>query len=321
MAIDKAQIESYLSELGLSPEVNAAVLGDLTSNDQRAVQFVGQRLRHDAFTRKTQELSTREQEIQTTANTQVAEYARQLGDAQKRIDKIMTDFQESEISAATANARIRGIKEKFQLSDEDLPTVTPETRKEPVVNQPNIDIEARLKSFETDLVNRLLPDMTAMPMINVIQYDMARQHQELIGKPMTRDEMLDIVRESAKSKTSLDSVWKAKYNIDGLVAQKNIDSAIQADRISQEEIRVRKQTEDALAGVSSRNSAQPHAEGVLGRKFNLQFDEQTLPNGSNGNKATNQPENQQTPKLSGEQRAINKWIERRTKGIPLGKMA
>jgi len=231
----------------------------------------------------------------------------------------MNDFQESEISAATANARLRAVKERFQLSDEDIPAFTTATRKEPEVNQPAIDIDKRLKEFEENLVARLLPDMTALPQLTAIQFDMARQHEALLGKPLSREDMLDIVKESAKNKTSLESVWKSRFNIDQLSEQRRIDDAIKKDRLEQEEIRVRKQTEDALAGVQNRNSANPTADGVLGRKFNLQSTEQTLPTGSNGNKApVNQP---QTPALSGAERAINKWVERRTKGIPLGKSA
>ncbi len=95
MAIDANRVTSLIDELGLEGPDKDYFTRVLTTNERAATQFVGQRERQDLLTRRTQELSTKERELERRANEQATEYARELQAADDKIRKIMADFEKA----------------------------------------------------------------------------------------------------------------------------------------------------------------------------------------------------------------------------------
>src|SRR5207244_10661733 len=117
------RVTVLIDEFGLEVPDKDYFTKVLTTNEKAATQFIGQRERHDKFTRLTQDLSTKERDLDRRVNDQITEYAQQLQAADERIKKIMGDFESESISRATAEARLMKVKQVYNLSDEDIPNV------------------------------------------------------------------------------------------------------------------------------------------------------------------------------------------------------
>lgn len=334
MAIDAARITSLIDELGLEGADKDYFTNVLTKNEKAATQFAGQRERHDAFTRRTQELSTKEKDLSARANAAIAEYAQQLQAADNKVRQIMADFEKETISRATAEARLQKVKTTYNLSDEDIPAVDPtsnagngnrgsRTSGTGQGSDGGIDIKSVLADFKKQLLAELGPELAAFPRVAAIQNEILAQHQELTGKRMTRAQMEELMKISqAADGPNLMTAWRQKYDIDTIEKTKEREGWAKEERKKWDDELKAKNSEEALRGVRNTTEGTVKAHSpVIGRKFNTHDEPanrtvETKP--TQQNTQVTQPANDRGPKLSGAERAAARFIERRNNGIPMG---
>lgn len=324
MPIDKQKVAEYVAELGLPKEQTDSLIATITGDEKAATQFVGQRLRHSDYTTKTQELAEQRNRLNQEYTTAVADYAGKLTEAESRINAIVRDLETSKISEATANARLMSVKNKYNLSDEDIPALDV---KNPAGTGPvpgsapggAIDIESRLKTFQQELMSNINRELIQLPRIAALQTDLYNSHRDITGKPLTRAEMDELISESAKQKLPLETVWEKKYNIPDLRFNKRLEEEVAKRLADEEAARRAKASEDALAGVRrhEQSPSQVHSP-VIGRQFDQRADNRPAP--ASGQATQPQTQTQATPvaKPSGAERAAARFIERRNAGIPMG---
>jgi len=321
MAVSREQLAEYVAELGLPEEQTKTLTDTLLSNDKAATQFVGQRLRHADYTKKTQELNQHKQSIEAQATQQITEYATQLSAAQNKIQAIMGDMEKESISAATANARLRKVKETYNLSDDDIPAI--EGVEKPAGTAPNapstVDIDAKLNDFRNSLIKTIREDLMAMPRVSAIQADISQEHQELTGKRLTRAEHNELLDLATKNKMRLEDAWEQKYGISALRSSKSDEEKKKKWQSEWEAEQRAKNSNAAMAGVRPNDPNQENFQSpVLGKKFQESVDPaRPAADKSQPSQPAQQP-GQSGPKLTGAERAAAKFLERRSNGIPMG---
>lgn len=322
MPVDRQLLESCCQEAsGGNEAIRASLLETYSKpeNDAAAVAFTGGFLRTQDYTRKTTDAA----KVKADSETLIAQYTTQLQESENKIKKVMGDLSKSRISQAEANARLMDIKEKYALSDEDIPTPSELTITEKTGHvargSVDVNIDEKLQEFKTgflkEISDKLIPQLTALPEIGAIQHYIRDQHRELFGKGLTRTEETEILNESRKTGNSLEQVWEQKY----AVSDKRLEARDKATetrlRGQWEEEQKKKNSEAALEGVR-RNADEDYQSQspVLGRKYDL-HDEPVRDPGKAPEKQTQTPDR----KLSGAERAASKFIERRSNGVPMGK--
>lgn len=325
MAIDNARVTSLIDELGLEGADKDYFTKVLTTNEKAATQFVGQRERHDLLTRRTQDLSTKERDLERRANEQVTAYAQQLQEADDRIKKIMTDFEKAEISRATAEARLMKVKETYNLSDEDIPVVQVQQQQRQQEPQ-SLDIKKILTDFKRELLSELSPELAAFPRVAAIQNEILARHQELIGKRLTQVEMEELMKTSqAENGPSLMNAWRQKFGIDAIEKTKEREEWSKEDRRKWDDEQKARASEEALRGVKrSADGNIKHLSPVF-REYQTHDEPGTRDMTPAARQQQQQDHQQQrttevqnTPKLSGAERAAARFMERRNAGIPMG---
>jgi hypothetical protein len=316
MAVSKEELAQYVSELGLPQEQTDQLVTTLMGNAAAATQFVGQRMRHADYTKKTQELATQRQTLEQGANQQIHQYAQQLAEAQNRITSIMTDLEKEQISSATANARLRKVKETYNLSDQDIPAIeVPNPAGSAAKNQP-VDLDKRFDDFRNGLLSTIRQDMLAMPRINTIMSDISAEHQELTGKRLSRTEMNELLDKAEKQKMRLEDAWRDQYKVDDLRTAKRDEANKAQWRKEFEEEQRKRASDDAMAGVRRVDPTRDQMQSpILKHQFELNQDPGRA---QTGQVPTPQTQTQNGPKVSGAERAAAKFLERRSNGIPLG---
>lgn len=322
MPISKEELQSYLEEIGLSDEIRAKALDELTADQEKANKFAGQRLRFKDYTQKTQALAEDRKKVEQ-ANEQLKEFAKELSTADEKVRKVMSDLETEKISRYTAEARLQRLKEQYQLSDEDIPKVTapnPEDKKVPV----GIDIDAKMEEFKTKLLgeisNKLLPELAGLSKMSAIQMEMRDEHKALTGKTLTKQELFDLHKLAGEQKVTLEQAWENKYGIPSLRTEKEFESRLAKEHQKWEEEQTRKASEDALAGVRrNREDKSPLLSSVLKHKFDQHADPYKPAPATEDKGGKPADKGGQELKLSGAERAAIKWQERRAKGIKLGK--
>lgn len=325
MAVKREDVARYVAELGLPQEQTDSLITTIMSNEQSAVQFVGQRLRHDDFTRKTQELGSQRQGLEQRANEQIQAYASQLQTAQDRIEKIMEDLGKAKINETTANARLLKVKEKFNLSDEDIPALevhNPAGTAMPTSQSaaPDINIDKKLETFKRDLFKELMPEMMAVMNFVPKYADVAEQHKSLTGKSLTRKDFEEITTHAKDKRVTFEQAWEEKYGIPEVRASKRDEENKRKWREEWETEQKRRASEDALAGV---RRTDPGRESLASPVLRKQFQQQSEPPAQTQPPAQQQAQptaqqQQAGPRLSGAERAAAKFMERRSQGIPMG---
>lgn len=326
MPVTKEQIEQVVSEIGLSETSQKALVEELLADQNKAAQFIGQRLRHSDYTQKTQQLSNEKKQLETQAREAIQQYANQLALAQTKIDEIVNSYEQEKISAATANARLQSVKTKYNLTDEDVPSVTNSNGVTPAANATpqggSIDLDRRLEEFENKLINRLLPELAALPRINAIQNDIYAQHRTLTGKDLTRQEMfelMEISKESGKKgqPLSIESAWEQKYNIPKIRVDQQVEAEVKKRLDEAEAKRKQEESERALTGARQTiNGGQQQSQSILSPVLKRQF--QQNPDPANGSGQADKSTPAPGPKQTGAERAALKYLSRRQQGIPLG---
>jgi hypothetical protein len=336
MAIDANRVTALIDELGLPDKDKTYLTGVLTdpANERAATQFIGQRERHDVLTRKTQELATERAGLESRVNSEVTRYATELAQADERIKRIMKDYETAEISRTTAEARLRKVKETYNLSDEDIPSVEPQPRRaaDTPVGLTEESVTAMLSKFEDSLMKKLAPELTAFPRVAAVLDEIDARHTELTGNRLTYDEKKELMDASSKTEgLTLMGAWKDKYKISEIEEEKRFDTRLTAERQKWDDDLKKRNSEDALRGV--RRSAEgdfKHLSPVF-REYKTNDDpgqrqmepvaRQQNDSGDRQTPPARVAQVQNEPKLSGAERAAAKFIERRNAGIPMGKEA
>jgi hypothetical protein len=326
MPVDPKRIQELVSELNLKEADRDYLLKLFTDNPDSATAFVGQRERHDAFTRRTQELSQKEKDLEKRANDSVTAYAQQLNEAQERLRRIMEDFQNSEISRTKAETLLRKVKEVYGLSDEDIPKI-----QDPALtagksggngSSPSaIDIDKKLSEFKDALIKELSPHFRVLPTISNIQQEIKERHRELTGKRLTQAEMAELMQMSMKDDgPTLEQAWRSKYEIDKLEKQREREEWRKEDRQKWEDEVKARNSEEALRSVRATADGQFKHLSPVFREYKRHEDGTFASKPPDASKPPERvPAVENNVKLSGAERAAKRFIERRQAGIPMGK--
>lgn len=322
MPIDKKELRRYIEELNLSEPLTANLLQELEADEKRAVQFVGQRLRQDDFTRKTQELADQRKTLESAVSGQVKEYAQKLQEADQKVANILKDLEGERINRATAEMKLKRVAEQYEIHDDDLKSIIasnepPISRNAPPAGITEEKLAEILAKRETELVNKLMPELMSFPQISAIQQEIRDNHFELTGKRLTAAEMTELMKEAPKA-GGLIKAWEEKHGIAG-IRQERHDKEVTAKAIEAYKTEeMRKASEAAIATVHNQDGVRPLSTSPVLREYRNRAEEPAAANGGNGNGKGNEPPQ---PRMSGAERAATKWVERRNQGIGLGKEA
>lgn len=318
---DKATMLAYLDELGFSDALKANVIQELEADENRANAFVGQRLRHADYTKKTQELADQRKSLEGSVATQVQEYATRLQQAETKMNQILRDLEQEKISRTTAEQRLQRVKTQYELSDDDIPPVH-------VAEPPartSLDIDQKLTEFKTQFgkeltekfVKEIMPELMSFPQISALQQDIIAEHQALTGKRLTAKDLNELTALAPKA-GGLYKAWEEKYGIADIRQQKHDEELTAKNRREWEDEARRRASEDALAGVRPRETGESQfSTSPVLRGYRDRSKEETAEPAGNGKGKEATP----APRLSGAERAAAKFVERRNQGIPLGKEA
>lgn len=320
MPIDKVKLAAYIDELGVSDAIRTGMLAEMEADEGKANKFLGQRLRHDDYTRKTQDLSTTRTTLEQQVQTQIQGYAAELEKANTQIAKIAKDYENESISRATAEARLQKVKTTYALSDDDIPAVE-HIAAAPVA--PALDVKAMMEEFRTNILKDIRLDLQAMPQVTATQFDIAAQHQEIFGKRMTKAEMAELTDLAQANRTNLQTAWETKHDVQTVRTNKLVTDTVAAERVKWDDERRAANDAAALSSVQSQREDSPFGQGgraaspVLGRKYDTHVDStSTNTDPVPAAKPTSPVQQQQTGlKLSGAERAAAKWIGKANAGM------
>lgn len=328
MAIDAARVSSLIEELGLEGPDKEYFSKVLTTNERAATAFVGQRHRHDDYTKKTQDLSEREKTISKKANDAIGQYAAQLQAADTKIRDIMNKFETESISRATAEARLLKVKETYNLSDDDIPAVT--TPAKVTSDDKGLSAESiktMLKEFKSEFMREIAPELMAFPQVSAIQQEIYRRHRELTGKDMNLAEMKDLMKTSqSENGPNLMQAWREKHGIDKLEKDREHADLKKQWQVERDDEDKKRRSEEAMRGVKATVDGEVKTfSPVIGRKYethNEPAERQQTEQRPQTQTQQQAPQPQASgPKMTGAERAAQKYIERRQAGIPMGKEA
>lgn len=320
---DKATLLAYVEELGLSDALKANVMQELEADESRATNFVGQRLRHSDYTKKTQELASQRQTLEQAVSGQVKEYAQKLQEADQKVANILKDLEGERINRATAEMKLKRVAEQYEIHDDDLKSIIASNNEPPVNrNAPPAGLTEEklleiLAKRETELVNKLMPELMSFPQISAIQQEIRDTHYELTGKRLSAAEMTELMKEAPKA-GGLIKAWEEKHGIAG-IRQERHDKEVTAKAIEAYKTEeMRKASEAAIATVHNQDGIRPLSTSPVLREYRNRAEEPAAGNGGgNNNGKGSEPQ----PRMSGAERAATKWVERRNQGIGLGKEA
>jgi hypothetical protein len=296
--VDKAVLEQCIVEQADGDAEYADFLRKrYAGNDALAVKFVAGYMRTADYTQKSQALAAdrKKWESDSAGLTQQLETARQaLDSVNTEKDKILKELAGHRITTAKARELMRMLQEKYEVSEADLPGMTDliETAKtgRPVDSTP--DVETRLTAMIGDLekrlkgqfVDTLKTELGAMTDLDIIWPELAYEHEQLMGKPITAQERREILDGARKGEGSIRGVWEKKFNIDGdngLRMQKRDERIIaenrtkweaeQADKISKKALEVVTPMPGEVAGGAGVSLAfrdrEGKAQNLQGRDF------------------------------------------------------
>lgn len=315
-------LEAYVKEVaGADAELAAKMLELIGGNKDAASRFSNGFMRQADYTKKTQEAS----QVREQAEQLLTQRETELEAANARIKGIMNDLSKDRVSLATANAQLRVVKEKYGLSDEDIPSheEVDKTQRTGKVQGDGVDIEERLKTFKTDIVKQLtdelMPHLTGLAAIPIVWDDINHEHQQLTGKRLSKADQVALLKEAREKNTSLENLWDEKYGISALRQTKH-DESVAARAVEDfQKKETARRTEEAMEGVRGNNNPQNHGErqsAVLRKDFRTERGD-----GQQQQQQQQKPpvqQQKQAPALRGAEKAAANYMARRAQGIPLG---
>lgn len=182
----------------------------------------------------------------------------------------------------------------YALTDDDIPgageliatrkTGTVVDGTPSVADQIKTALESFKQSWEKDLTQKLLPELSSMAVMPAIWDEINREHQALTGKALTFQEKQAILAEARKNNTSLMQQWETQYNItgqDGLRMQQTLKVHETDLRAKWDKEAADQRSKDALAIVAPGEPGKPSGAGISSA-FQTEFktypmDPNTLP--------------------------------------------
>lgn len=331
MAIDKDTLRATLREaLGDNQELIALFEEKLSNNDAVATQFLAGFMRNKDYTVKTQSLAEERRNLEgekTTLQGQVDQFRSLLEAAEADKAKVLRDLAAHKVTVAQAHARLKHIKETYQLSDDDIPAfgdlIDTKTGGKPV-DSSAMDIDGKLQAFRQEitqyLTQKLVPELGGMAQLDITWADIRDEHRELTGKRMTAKEAQELLNEADKRNRagkpiSLKSLWEEKYDAPKLRQEHHDKEFEKSLRTKWEAEATAKRSEEAMQGLHPTPGDQTglRTSQILNHKF--QVHEEAPAAAPKLREARSSNERQA---LSGAERASKRYIERRASGIPMG---
>jgi hypothetical protein len=335
MPVDKETLKTTIREaVGEDGELYSLLEQKLLANDETATKFVGGFMRDKDYRTKTQALASDRQTMadeRKTMEGQVDQYRQLLEAAETDKVKVLRDLAGHKESLSGAYARLKHIKELYQLSDQDIPDyqdlVDTKQRGKPV--DTSTDIESRLADFKKELTRdigaylteKLVPELGGMAQLDIVWNDIRDEHRELTGKRMTAKEAQELLNEADKRgragrPISLKALWEEKYDAPAL-RQKHHDEGLEKKlREKWDSEQAAKISEAAMAGIRPGMEQQQglRTSQIFDHKFKVH--EETEPLAVPKMRETKSAAERQA--LSGAERASKRFLERRGAGVPMG---
>lgn len=335
MPVDRDTLKATLHEaVGDDGELYAMLEQKLLANDATATRFLGGFMRNKDYTQKNQALASDRQEWEGSKRNmegQLEQYRQMLESAEAEKAKVLKDLAQHKIDVATSHARLKHIKQTYQLSDDDIPNIPDQIEtyqsRRPVDS--STDIDTKLSDFKKEfkdemskyLAEKLVPELGGMAQLDIVWSDIRDEHRELTGKRLSAKEAGDLLAEADKRgragrPISLKALWEEKYDAPALRQKVHDEGLTKKLRAEWDAEQAAKLSEAALAGI---RPVTPDQQGlrtsqILGHKFKVH--EETKPEAAPKLRET--PSAAERQALSGAERAGKRFLERRANGIPMG---
>lgn len=323
MAVDKDVLKATIQEAVAGDAEFAGLLEQkLAANDNMAAAFVGGFMRNRDYTTKTQSLA----DERRTLEGQLEQYRGLLEAAETEKAKVLKDLAGHKVTVAQAHARLKHIKDTYQLSDEEVPTIpdlidTNQSRR-PVDS--SVDMDQKLSAFRKEITDylsqQLVPELGGMVELNILVPEIREEHRELTGKPLSPKAMRELVAEAdrrgrAGRPISLKALWEEKYEVSDLRQKHHDDNLAKDLRAKWDHEQQAKLSEAALAGV---RPVAPDQQGlrtsqIFDHKFKVHEEAPAA-----AAKPREVPSAAERQALSGAERAGKRFLERRAAGVPMG---
>jgi hypothetical protein len=329
MAVTEQDYQKWVEEVAAGDEAVRTALMQHTGNESFRDRSAGGSMRHADYTHKTKQLAA-DRKLQ---EQKLGEYETALQDAEGKMSKVMDDLAKEKIDRATADARLDAIKTRWDLKDEDLPTgrerdLTQRIGQD-VTKGNNIDIDARLTAFRADLLKELQPAINRMTLdaaaMDTVWDDIRSEHQELFGKRLTGKEQVELMHEFQKlaatkelppGVTNIPAYWEHKFGVSDKRTTAHESALEKKFRDKWEAEQTDRRSKEMLDGMRGEEHPTSYGEGspVFAKQFKTYED--SVESG-NREKPT---EDKQRPTLvkSGADRAAERFLDRRAKGVGLG---
>jgi hypothetical protein len=322
MPIDKAALDRYITDVaGDNQELATTLREKLGTNEDAATRFLGGFMRNGDYTKKTQELATQRQQLETLEQ----DYQQRLTQAETDKNKIMQDLANERISASRAEVLLKTVKEAYGLTDADLPGLSDlkKTEKTGEIHDSTAALDERFRAFEENLMKRIsgavIPEVTGIARLIPIYNGMLDEHQHLFGKKLTETEQNEILQEASQKGVSVKSVWQDRYG----VPERRLEVRDEANKSKwrqewDDDLR-KKHQEEALAGVrpgSDESYLRDRQSPIFKRSFAPKEDQQPNDggNGAQNTPPSGQKTDAQRERLSGAERAAAIFMERSRNG-------
>jgi len=333
-------LEEYVSEVaGDNADVRDALLAAIGKDPKAAERATGLAMRDRDYRQKTQQLSADKKIYEQKVN----EYEANLQEADGKIATLMNQVAKGTVDTATANARLQAIKEKYTLSDDDIPTnreveLTDRVGHD-VTKGRNVDMKSALADFKKELLAEITPALSRITAdaaaTDIMWADIDYEHKELFGKRLTAKDKMDSVKEFNKliqsgdlpRGTSYQQYWEQKYDVPAKreeVKIAGLKSEWAKERDAADTARRSAEALDSVRGPERRTESLDGGSPLFKKEFQkheeaaTQFDERKPDQRTE--QRTEQRQESRRPALvrSGADRAAEKWVQRRAAGIDLG---
>ena len=331
MPVDKETLEAVLREATDGDgELYALLHQKMSQNDKIANAFLSGYMRNRDYTQKTQGLADERRGLedrQRNLEGQVEQYRQLLEAAETEKGNVLKDLAAHKVSVAEARARLKHIKDVYQLSDDDIPNMpdlidTSNTRRP--VDTSNMDIDQKLAALENKITkyvaDKLIPELGGMAQLDIEWASIRDEHRDLTGKSMTAKEAQGLLDEAgnrgrAGKPTSLRALWEEKYEVPKLRQKSHDDGILKEARAKWDAEQQTKLSEAAMQGIRPTTPDQVglRTSQILHHKFQVH---EEAPGAAP--KPREAPSAADRQALSGAERASRRYLERRANGVPMG---
>lgn len=330
MPVDKETLKHTIREaVGDDGELAALLEQKLLANDATATQFLSGFMRNKDYTQKSQTLADERRNMEGDRRTlegQVEQYRQLLEAAETDKAKVLKDLATHKVTVAQAHARLKHIKETYQLSDDDIPQFVDliDTKHSGRPVDSSADIDAKLSAFRQEmtkyLTEKLVPELGGMAQLDIVWSDIRDEHRELTGKRLSAKEAQELLTEADKRgrggrPISLKALWEEKYDASNLRMKKHDDDLGKELRSKWDAEQQAKRSEEAMQGLHPTPGDQMglRTSQILNHKFQV-HDEQPAA----APKTREAKSSVERQAVSGAERASRRYLERRASGVPMG---